>query len=362
MANPIPLFYTYDNTSRAIISLFTTANAATAAAGAGQTAWTTGETEAQDINGNTVDSGLAEPSTWYHADAAPRIREGSYNPYPLRKIYRDYHNRLQALHFITESDEVVANHDPTHVQFAQRVIFGMHEACWSVHFDVRLNAADEIRWHQFQALGPADGTLATTEIVSPADSNAKFGLTLPTGLAFGADGNEWEVTVQRGGADSFIIDRDDMSIDFTLTGTKTLAQVEALLRANALFSGDNAGNLVITGNGALGFPIPASQSTVQAYPFTGGTFIYNRAMPQTFADVVSLLTEEEFNDAVFRSLSFVEYDADLGSIGSRVMTRRTLHTATTLNNDVAYLDAGRRKVFPTVFDLRNGDWIDGIME
>ena len=84
-------------------------------------------------------------------------------------------------------------------------------------------------------------------------------------------------------------------------------------------------------------------------------------MPRSFADVVTLMTPDQFSASVFRSVSFVEYNPQVGTIGSRAMSRRTLVTATRPGNDVAHLDRFGNKVFPTVFDLRYGEWIDEIM-
>ena len=359
MAGP-NIFVVYDNDERSILHVRPTFLEADALARTGQTAHRTGLNEAQDADGATVDAGITvdENSGWFFYDAAPHLRQSPPDPYPLRALYRAYHTRLQYLYAITQSQDVAANHDPEHIRFAQRVIFGMHEGCWSIHHRDDLNAADEVNWHRLQAMGPADGPLASASIVSPASDTAILKITMPGALAFGSDGNAWEVTVQRGGADSYIIDRDDQSIDLTLTGTKTLINVAELLRADALFDTEN---VTVAGNQNAVFPIPASQSEVGAYPLSGGSFLYSGADPRTFADVVSELTAEQFRDARFRSFSFVTVDFTGGAIGSRPMARRTLAQAVDDDADVAGRRGTVRKYFPTVYDLRYGDWIEGIM-
>ena len=360
MAGP-NIFVVYDNDERNILHVRPTFLEADALAQTGQTAHRTGLNVAQDMGGSEVDAGIYvdEVSGWYYYDAEPHLRQTPPDPYPLRTLYRTYHNRLQALHAFTNSEIVLANHDPEHIRFAQRVIFGMHEACYSLHHDDRVNAADEIRWHQLQAMGPADGMPAMAAI--PGSGGAMLAMNLPEALAFGSDGNEWEITIRRGAQDGYVIDRDDRSIDITITGPKTVQAIANLLRSDDLFDTEN---VTITGSNIAVISPPTDTSRVDSYSFGGGSFYYNPLMPRTFADIVSLLTPEDFASAVFKSLSFVEIDYrnENSSIGSRPMSRRTLKTATTLGNDIAQEDARGNPIFPTVFQLNSGAWIDGIMQ
>lgn len=153
------VFVTYNTASRVLVGMHLSQAAANAdaAADADLTALVGGQTEARDAFGNVVDAMLAEPDgVWSVWTEAPFLRQAPVPRYPIRDAHRAFEDRLDELHEITRSAEITRHHDPLHIQFAQRLIYGSREAQYSVHFDERLNGDDMLRWMQLSSQGPTD--------------------------------------------------------------------------------------------------------------------------------------------------------------------------------------------------------------
>ena len=91
-----------------------------------------------------------------------------------------------------------------------------------------------------------------------------------------------------------------------------------------------------------------------------GVQLYDPNRPQTFASVVALLNQSDFDSAVFDCFSFVNIDR----ANSNAMTRRTLLQSTRAGSGVfSQQDQGSgtpTDYIPTVFDLNDGEWVNDI--
>ena len=87
-----------------------------------------------------------------------------------------------------------------------------------------------------------------------------------------------------------------------------------------------------------------------------GQQIYKATDPESFADVVSRLTNRQRNRADFRCLSFVSINYSTG-----VMTRRTLAQAIASDAGIPAQKDGGDYYPDSVIDLRRGAWIRSML-
>ena len=81
--------------------------------------------------------------------AEPLIR------FPMRNLIRGYHDRLDYLGTLIEQARA-HNRPPHHINFAEKVLHGMHQWAWGIWHDTRLNNTHRVNAFALQAQGPTD--------------------------------------------------------------------------------------------------------------------------------------------------------------------------------------------------------------